>query len=584
MSQSVLPFSYQTGGAQCDHGAGCTLQSVLPLPLREACDQADFLADYLHHVPLGDIGIPVYYPKLSRKLQSLERRNLIYPIDGGLFVHIYPDAVAARDHYVSIEPTVMVDLDEVMTQIDERLVEWAEDIGQVEDEDEKKEVLLKLLDQICTTQPPVANGRGNGNGNGRSSKSSNGSRSKLDPIYVTPQQMEGVRYRVLRDKVGLGPLQPLLLDPYIEDISCSGVGAIFVEHKIFKSLQTTISFETMDQLDDFAVWLGEWIKSPVTVRNPIVDAVLPDGSRINIVYGREISKRGSNFTIRKFGGTPTSILELIEFGTLDYTMAAYLSLILEEGMNLFVVGATASGKTTTLNAINTFILPEAKIITIEDTPEVMVPHKNWIREVTRDMGREATGSSVGMFDLLKAALRQRPDRIIVGEIRGEEGRIAFQAMQTGRGVMSTFHAASVEKLIQRLTGDPISVPKTYIDNLNVAIVQSAVRLADKKMARRILSINEIIGYDPYTESFSFLEAFRWNPANDTFEFPGYMNSFLLEERIAMKRGIPPHKRKMVYTELKRRATVFQRLHKEKGVRGFDDFFQILAEAHRQKLL
>jgi flagellar protein FlaI len=136
----------------------------------------------------------------------------------------------------------------------------------------------------------------------------------------------------------------------------------------------------------------------------------------------------------------------------------------------------------------------------------------------------------------------------------------------------------------RLTGDPINVPKTYIDNLNLAVVQAAVKLNNKKMARRILSINEIIGYDPYSESFSFLEAFRWNPANDSFEFPGYMNSFLLEERIAMKRGIPPHKRKMIYTELKRRAKVFERLHKSKGVRGFDDFFQILAEAHRQKLL
>ncbi|MBK8933548.1 MAG: Flp pilus assembly complex ATPase component TadA [Chloroflexi bacterium] len=583
MSQSVLPFPFQTGGAQCNHGVGCSLQMVLPPPLRDACERADFLADYLHQVPLGDIGIPVYYPTLSRKLQLLERRNLIYPIDGGLFVHIYPDAVAARDHYVSIEPTVMVNLDEVMLKIDERLVEWAEDIGEVVDEEEKKQMLLKLLDQICTTELPQANGSGNGNGRTPSAKAA-ARKSKTDPIYVTAQQLEGVRYRVLRDKVGLGPLQPLLLDPYIEDISCSGVGAIFVEHKIFKSLQTTINFETLDQLDDFAVWLGEWIKSPVTVRNPIVDAVLPDGSRINIVYGREISKRGSNFTIRKFGGSTTSIMELIEYGTLDYTMAAYLSLIMEEGMNVFVVGATASGKTTTLNAINTFILPEAKIITIEDTPEVMVPHKNWIREVTRDMGRESAGGSVGMFDLLRAALRQRPDRIIIGEIRGEEGRIAFQAMQTGHGVMSTFHAASVEKLIQRLTGDPINVPKTYIDNLNVAVVQSAVRLADKKMARRILSINEIIGYDPYTESFSFLETFRWNPANDTFEFPGYMNSFLLEERIAMRRGIPPQKRKMIYTELKRRATVFQRLHKEKGVRGFDDFFQILAEAHRQKLL
>ncbi|MBK9050782.1 MAG: type II/IV secretion system ATPase subunit [Chloroflexi bacterium] len=574
MAQTVLPFTLHQQ-SQCNHGPGCSLQTILPPLLREACAQTEFLAEYMHHVPIGEIGIPAYYPQLSRKMQTMEKRNLIYPINNGLYVHVYPDAVAARDHYVSIEPTVLTNLDEMMPLIEERLMEWAEDIGQVEDEEEKKEVLLKLIDQICTTQPPVVSGRG-----GKPSAS----KQKQEKIYVTLQQLEAIRYRILRDKVGLGPLQPLLLDPYIEDISCSGVGAIFVEHKIFKSLQTTISFEGMDQLDDFVVWLGEWIKSPVTVRNPIVDAMLPDGSRINIVYGREISKRGSNFTIRKFGGSPTSVLELIEFGTLDYTMAAYLSLMLEDGMNLFVVGATASGKTTTLNALNTFILPDAKIVTIEDTPEVIVPHKNWIREVTRDMGREAKGSSVNMFDLLKAALRQRPDRIIIGEIRGEEGRIAFQAMQTGHGVMSTFHAASVEKLIQRLTGDPINIPKTYIDNLNLAVVQAAVKLNNKKMARRILSINEIIGYDPYSESFSFLEAFRWNPANDTFEFPGYMNSFLLEERIALKRGIPPHKRKMIYTELKRRAKVFERLHKSKGIRGFDDFFQILAEAHRQKLL
>ncbi len=189
-----------------------------------------------------------------------------------------------------------------------------------------------------------------------------------------------------------------------------------------------------------------------------------------------------------------------------------------------------------------------------------------------------------MFDLLKAALRQRPDRIIVGEIRGEEGRIAFQAMQTGHGVMSTFHAASVEKLLQRLTGDPINIPKTYIDNLNLVIIQSAVRLNDKKMARRVLSINEIIGYEPDTENFSYLEAFRWDPATDTFQFPGYMNSFLLEQRIAMKRGIPPNKRKEIYLELQKRAKIFERLHKEKGVQGFNEFFQILAEARRQKLL
>jgi len=413
---------------------------------------------------------------------------------------------------------------------------------------------------------------------------SNGSNGRVKPVLVTPKELAGIKYRVLRDKVGLGILQPLLWDPYLEDISCSGIGPIFIEHKIFKSIQSTINFMTLNEVDEFAVWLGEWIKSPVTVRNPLVDAVLPDGSRINIVYGQEISKRGSNFTIRKFSGTPTSVLELIEFGSLNYLMAAYLSLMLEEGMNLFVVGATASGKTTLLNAINTFILPDAKIVTIEDTPEVYVPHKNWLQEVTRSTTRDNHGGEVGMFDLLKTALRQRPDRIIIGEIRGEEGRIAFQAMQTGHGVMSTFHAASVEKLLQRLTGDPINVPKTYIDNLNLAVIQSAVRLANGKMARRVMSINEIIGYEPDTQSFSYLEAFRWDPATDTFQFPGYMNSYLLEQRIASKRGIPPNKRKEIYVDMQKRAKIFERLHKEKGVRGFDEFFRILAEARRQKLL
>jgi flagellar protein FlaI len=216
---------------------------------------------------------------------------------------------------------------------------------------------------------------------------------------------------------------------------------------------------------------------------------------------------------------------------------------------------------------------------------VQVPHKNWLQESTRSSGGgEKKGSDVGMFELLKAALRQRPEMIIVGEIRSVEAVVAFQAMQTGHGVMSTFHAASVEKVIQRLTGDPINIPKTYIDNLNLVVIQSAVRLADGKSARRVLSINEIIGYDPVSQSFSFLEAFRWNPAQDKFEFPGYMNSYLLEQIIAIKRGIPPHRRKEVYDEVKRRAKIFEKLHKEKGVTDFYEFFQILAEARKQKLL
>jgi flagellar protein FlaI len=557
VEQAQLPFAYEKSATGRAPGSDSRSRPLLPKPLKEACAENAFLDDYLHCLPIDEIGVPDYYPKLSRSLKDLDVYNLIYEIKNGLFVHIYPDLTAERDCYIPIEPHMTVAMGDLVSEIDRKLLDWAEKIGTADSEEEKRDALLQAVDAIVST---------------------NGAGGK---IHVTSRQLEGVRYLTVRNKVGLGVLQPLLQDPYIEDISCSGIGPIFIEHKIFKSLQASIAFSTSEDLDRFVIWMGEAIKRPVTVRNPIVDAVLPDGSRINIVYGSDISKRGSNFTIRKFSETPVSVMQLVEFGTLDYMMAAYLSFVLEEGLNMFVAGATASGKTTTLNAITTFILPDRKIVSIEDTPELQVPHKNWIREVTRGTGREGMGGAVGMFDLLKAALRQRPERIIIGEIRGEEGAIAFQAMQTGHGVISTFHAASVEKLIQRLTGDPINIPKAYIDNLDVVLIQAAVRAPGKGMVRRVLSINEIVGYDAYTQSFSFIEAFSWNPERDMFNFPGYMNSYLLEEKIAMRRGIPPHKKRAIYKELKARAKIFERLHKGKKVRDFYDVFKVLAEAHRQ---
>src|SRR4030042_970814 len=196
----------------------------------------------------------------------------------------------------------------------------------------------------------------------------------------------------------MGAPDPMILDPNIEDISCSGVGNIFVEHKIFGGLRTSIGFNSDDELDKFVIELAEGIKHPVTFRDPVVDATLPDGSRINIVYGTDVSKRGSNFSIRKFSDTPLSILELIQFGALNYDMAAYLSLVIQEGMNVWVSGETASGKTTLMNALTTFVPPEAKIRSIEDTPEVQVPHHNWIRGVTRGSAKNAESSAVSMFD------------------------------------------------------------------------------------------------------------------------------------------------------------------------------------------
>ncbi len=526
----------------------------------DAAKKNGFLLDYLSMLPVDVIGMPEYHVKPNKKLGDRDHLNIIYPAGGRVFVHVYPFE-GDRDCYIAVEPTFGRKLDALMMEIEKRLLDYSERFEGVEDDQEKRKLLLECVGKICGTN-------GNGNGSGT--------------LHVSPAELAGIRYMIVRDKIGLGVLQPMISDSYIEDISCSGLGQLFIEHKIFKSLRTGVAFEDFDELDDFVLRLSERIKKPVSFHSPVADATLPDGSRINIVFGTAVSKRGSNFTIRKFNETPLSIMELIEFGSLDYKMAAYLSLVIGEGMNCFVSGETASGKTTLLNAITTFIHPNAKIVTIEDTPELQVPHKNWIREVI-STSKESSETGVTMFDLLKAALRQRPNMIMVGEIRGAEGAIAFQAMQTGHSVMATFHAASVEKLIQRLTGSPISVPKNYVDNLNLVVIQSAVRLPNGKMGRRAVSVDEIVGYDAQSQSFSFVEVFRWDPATDTFQFTGNLSSYLLEDKIAMRRGIPTHQRKKIYTEVERRAKILEKLHKEQGVRGFYELLGVLAKAQKQGL-
>ena len=371
-----------------------------------------------------------------------------------------------RNNYIQIEPTTTLKLDKLMTEVEDACIAISEKIPGINPDVDREKQLLAYLDQV--TAPAAA---GSSNFFLKFIKRLLKQKKDDGPVLnvkVSPQELEGIKYLFVRDKVKMGILDPIIIDPYIEDISCSGMGNIFIEHKIFKSLKSTINFSTFEDLDEFVIELAERIKKPVTYKNPIADATLPDGSRINIVYGRDISKRGSNFSIRKFSEVPLSIFEIVDFGTINYQMLAYLSLAISNGMNVFVAGESASGKTALLNAVTTFIPPLSKIITIEDTPELQVPHKNWIREVVQSSKAEE-GGSVTMFDLLRAALRQRPNEILIGEIRGKEGNIAFQAMQTGHSCMATFHAASVEKLIQRITGEPISVPRAYIDNLNIAV-------------------------------------------------------------------------------------------------------------------
>lgn len=582
-----LPFSIEARaeGDGC-RGAQCVVRNLLPDDLQEQAEAAPHLMEYLHVLPIKDVGVPDYYESLSRKLGDLDYCNLIYRLNDELFVHIYPDAQDARDYYIAIEPAMMEDIQPMLGVMERRLLDYVEQLSEVETDEEREQVLVRAVDENCVVID-------NGNGKGKAAKGkakkggglfgifSKGSAGG-GPIRVTSRQLAALKYLLVRDKIRMGTLDPLLHDNDIEDISCSGLGPLFIEHKIFNGLKSNITFDTHEGLDDFILRMAERIKKPVTYRNPIVDATLPDGSRINIVFGSDVSKQGSNFTIRKFSPTPMSIIDVLMGGGVDYTMAAYLSLVVGDGMNLFVSGETASGKTTLLNALTVFIPPASKIVSIEDTAELQVPHPNWIREVVRGSMTEGDGG-VTMFGLLKAALRQRPNLIVIGEIRGEEGAIAFQAMQTGHQVMATFHASSVEKLIQRMTGSPIDVPKVYIDNLNVVCIASAVRLPNGKTGRRIVSINELVGYDSASDSFSFVEVFRWNSAEDVFEFTGNMNSYLLENKIAPKRGLASRDKRAIYQELDRRAALFQRLA-EQGTSDFYELYRVFSKASREGLL
>jgi len=237
-----------------------------------------------------------------------------------------------------------------------------------------------------------------------------------------------------------------------------------------------------------------------------------------------------------------------------------------------------------MNAFTTFIPPESKIVSIEDTPELIIPHRNWTQEVSKGKGKgEGEGGDVTMFDLLRAALRQRPNMIMVGEIRGVEGAVAFGAMQTGHPVMSTFHASTVEKLIQRLTGDPILIPKTFIDNLNLVVIQSAVRRPDGSTVRRMLNVSELVGFDPESGGFSFVEVFTWDPVTDTHEFVGKGSSYLLESKIATMLGMPEHKRAQIYMEVEKRAKILERLHKA-GYTDFMELFHMMTKVKKQGLL
>ncbi len=505
-----------------------------PDTLEEAMREYPYLADYVEKLNER----PLYSKDPSIAI-GRENANVIYPVGFGVFIHIETGGEIGKYNIIEPKKPSRELLDRIEDAIAKQVNEDTKVAGDIR---EREKVLVRLFNEAV----------------------------KKKRIKIPKESLESVLYHFLREKIGHGVLDDFLTDPWLEDISVPGEGKIFVYHKFFGNLESNIEL-TKEETDNLLRSISERYGKILSFTHPILDIHLPDGSRFNIVFGEDISLRGSNFTIRKFSKEPISVAHLIKWGTLSAEMAAYMWMLLEVGISFFVCGETASGKTTTLNALAGLISPSAKMISIEETPEVNLAHKNWVREVTR----MHTGSVVTMFDLLKAALRQRPDYIIIGEIRGEEGRIAFQAIETGHPVISTIHAGDLQQLFQRLTSDPINVPKSHINGLNLAIFQNRIKRGNR-LIRRVLSVNEILGYDTEKGNLNYLPAFIYDADGDVIHFAG--SSFMMEMKVLPFRGWGKEKVPQLYEEMRVRAEILRMLS-EKHPR-FKDVWNTVIEVEK----
>lgn len=344
-----------------------------------------------------------------------------------------------------------------------------------------------------------------------------------DPETVSESQITKLLYYLKRDFIGYERIDPIKHDIHVEDISCDGYDSpVFVYHTDYEQIISNIR-HGRDRLDDFVVKLAQRSGKGISKRHPQVDATLPDGSRAQLTLGREVSDHGTNYTIRQFKDVPFTPIDLINWHTFSLEEMAFLWLCIENHKSLIFAGGTASGKTTSLNAVSLFIPSNAKIVSIEDTREVELPQRNWIASVTRPSFSEDDGGDVDEFDLLEAALRQRPDYIVMGEIRGEEGRTLFQVMSTGHTTYTTFHADSVGEVLKRFTTEPINVSKTMFTALDLVSIQTSTRVRGRKV-RRNRSLTEINHYDAEHDEINVRDVYQWQAESDRFLEVGESNT------------------------------------------------------------
>ncbi|MBU4246688.1 MAG: type II/IV secretion system ATPase subunit [Nanoarchaeota archaeon] len=406
-------------------------------------------------------------------------------------------------------------------------------------------------------------------------------RSVIDElgIILEPGQYTRLLYYIYINFVGLNEIEPLMHDSYIEDIGCDGVGVpIYITHKKYGNLRTNISYNDVKRLQEFVVKLAERTGRYISYAEPLLDGSLPDGSRIQATLTSDVTTKGPTFSIRKFKEIPYSAPDLIRMKTASSEVMAFLWFAIEHKRNILICGGTGAGKTSFLNSLVSFIPPDDKIVSIEDTRELNLPHENWIPAVSRagfgTVTKDGTRyGEISMFDLLKESFRQRPDYVVVGEVRGTEASVLFQGMASGHPSLGTIHGGSVDDIIKRMETPPISLPPSLLESLDIVVV---ITHSDQfgKSARRIKEIAEMENIDSETGRVRVMKSFQWSPVLDVFE----RHHSTILDRIGAEYGISMSK---IEEELKNRQKVLEWLVNKKTF-GFMDVSNYLAEYYRNK--
>lgn len=391
-------------------------------------------------------------------------------------------------------------------------------------------------------------------------------------LKVDEDAYKKIYYYLFRDFVGLNEIEALMHDYFIEDIECNGINEpIYVVHRVYRNLKTNIKFNSVEQLANFVEKLAQKAGRYISYASPLLDGSLPDGSRVNASYTKDVTSKGPTFTIRKFTKIPWTPIQLINMRTLSPEMLAYFWILLQYKSNILITGATASGKTTFLNAIAFFIPPEARVVSIEDTRELQLPRENWLPSVARS-GISAGGvGEVDMFSLLKNSFRQTPDYVIVGEVRGAEAAVLFQGMASGHASISTMHADSVDTVIRRLETPPINLNPSLVNLMDVVAIMTHALVGGHE-TRKLREVVEIVNVQPDGVALTNTP-FVWDPAKDAFYSKKDSKIF---ERIEKKYGIP---KAQLESEFRIRSKIIYELFKNKTV-GYEDFQKMVNEYYK----